>query len=512
MIPEGIGGWIRRRARSSSEHPAIVFQRREITYGELAERVDRLAAGLQGLGVAAGDRVAYLGSNHPSFVETLFAAGRLGAIMVPLNTRLAPAELGYMLGDSAPRVLVSGAEHETTAVAAAEDRDLIRVVVGVPESAPGAGVLDYDGVLRDADRDALVPASTTLDDPALIIYTSGTTGRPKGAVLSHGAITWNAVNVLADYDLTSTDRALMISPLFHVASLGMGCLPVLLKGATVLLEERFVPGDALRSIESLRATAISGVPTTFQLMTEDPAWATTDISSLRLLTCGGSAVPARVREAYEARGLAFSGGYGMTETSPGVTMLPAWHSVDHAGSSGLAHFFTRYRIRADDGTLAAPGRPGEIEVSGPNVFSGYWRNPEATEQAFTPDGWFRTGDVGIADEDGFLTISDRLKDMIISGGENVYSAEVEQAVMTIEGVTGVAVVGMPHERWGEVPHAVVTLAPGRTLDPEELVARLSLLLARYKVPRTLEIVTELPRTASGKVRKHELRRRAEDRA
>ncbi|GAA2749389.1 acyl-CoA synthetase [Amnibacterium kyonggiense] len=512
MIPEGIGGWLRRRAATSPDHPAIVFQREAIPYRALADRVDRLAAALQGLGVGPGDRVAYLGANHPSFVETLFAAARLGAVLVPLNTRLAPAELAYMLDDADPVVLVNGAGLESTAVAAVAGRELVRVVVGTPESAADPAALDWDRVLAGGDPAALVPATTTLDDPALIIYTSGTTGRPKGAVLTHGAITWNAINVLADYDLTSTDRALMISPLFHVASLGMGCLPVLLKGATVLLEERFVPGDALRSIEALRATAISGVPTTYQLMTEDPAWPTTDISSLRLLTCGGSAVPDRVREAYEARGLAFSGGYGMTETSPGVTMLPAPQSLAHGGSAGLAHFFTRYRIRAVDGALAPAGVPGEIEAAGPNVFAGYWRNPAATAAAFTDDGWLRTGDVGVADQDGFLTIADRVKDMIISGGENVYSAEVEQAIMTIEGVTGVAVLGMPHERWGEVPHAVVTLAPGRTLDPEELVARLSVLLARYKVPRTLEVVDDLPRTASGKVRKEELRRRAAARA
>jgi fatty-acyl-CoA synthase len=512
MIPDGIGGWLRRRAATSADHPAIVFQREAIPYGLLADRTDRLAAGLQALGVAAGDRVAYLGNNHPSFVESLFAVARAGAVLVPLNTRLAPAELAFMLDDAAPRVLISSAELESTATAATAGRALQRVVVGTPESAADPSAIPYDRLIVDADAAALVVAPTTFDDPALIIYTSGTTGRPKGAVLSHGAVTWNAINVLADYDLTSQDRALMISPLFHVASLGMGCLPVLLKGATVLLEERFVPADALRSIEALGATAISGVPTTFQLMTEDPAWATTDISSLRLLTCGGSAVPDRVREAYEARGLAFSGGYGMTEASPGVTMLPARHSVDHAGSAGLAHFFTKYRIRGADGALAAAGTAGEVEVLGPNVFSGYWGDPAATDDAFTPDGWLRTGDVGVADADGFLTIADRVKDMIISGGENVYSAEVEQAIMTIDGVTGVAVLGMPHDRWGEVPHAVVTLAPGRLLDPEELVARLSVLLARYKVPRTLEVVEELPRTASGKVRKQDLRRRAAEQA
>ena len=340
------------------------------------------------------------------------------------------------------------------------------------------------------------------------MYTSGTTGKPKGAVLTHGNLTWNALNVLVDYDLISTDRSLMISPLFHVASLGMGCLPALLKGATVLLEERFVPGEALQSIEKHRATAISGVPTTFQLMMEDPAWPSTDISSLRLLTCGGSAVPARVREAFEQRGLAFSGGYGMTEASPGITMLPPRFSEERAGSGGLAHFFSDFRITGATDELGS----GEIEARGPNIFSGYWGLEAASREAFTEDGWLRTGDVGRIDDLGFLFIEDRLKDMIISGGENIYSAEVELAIAAIEGVTGVAVIGVPHERWGEVPHAVVTLAADCSLDPEDMVALLSTRLARYKVPRTLEIVDELPRTASGKVRKQVLRERYADQA
>ncbi|TPX00502.1 long-chain fatty acid--CoA ligase, partial [Schumannella luteola] len=281
-------------------------------------------------GIRAGDRVAYLGNNHPSFVELLFASALLGAIFVPLNTRLAVRELAYMLGQSGSRLLVNTSPLEPEAAAAAAELGIPRIVV--VENHPDdpvtidAAVERFDALLAGAP-DARARPEVVLDDPAMIIYTSGTTGRPKGAVLTHGNLTWNALNVLADYDVVSTDRALMVSPLFHVASLGMGCLPVLAKGATLLLEERFVPGDALRTIERERATSISGVPTTFQLMVEAPEWATADLSSLRLMTCGGSPVPARVREAYEARGLHFSGGYGMTESAPGVTMLPPQHSV-----------------------------------------------------------------------------------------------------------------------------------------------------------------------------------------
>lgn len=513
MISDSIGTWPRRRAVKSADHTAMVFRDHSMSYAELADRVDRLAAALRARGVQFGDRVAYLGNNHPSFVETLFASTLLGAVFVPLNTRLSVPELEYMLEDSGAIMLVSGTTLEPAAAAASAGRALARIVVDDPDPTDPVTVApdveDYERSIREAPIDRPDPAPVNLDDRALIIYTSGTTGRPKGAVLTHGNLTWNALNVLVDYDITSADRALMISPLFHVAALGMGCLPVILKGATLLLEERFVPGDALRSIERLRATALSGVPTTFQMMLDDPAWESTDLSSLRMLTCGGSAVPERVRAAFEARGLSFSGGYGMTEASPGITMLPPSYSLERAPSAGLTHFFTAFRIRRADGTLAGPHERGEIEAVGPNVFLEYWGNEVATREAFVGDRWLRTGDIGYADEDGFLYVVDRAKDMIISGGENIYSAEVEQAIASIPGVTGVAVIGVPHDRWGEVPHAVVTLAPGQSLDPEEMVAQLSSRLARYKVPKSLEIVDQLPRTASGKVQKGVLRERYE---
>jgi fatty-acyl-CoA synthase len=511
MVPEGIGTWIRRRAVKSRGFPAIVFRDEEIAYEQLAERIDALAAGLQERGVKQGDRVAYLGNNHPSLIEALFASTMLGAIFVPLNTRLSIPELEFQLADSGAGVLISAASLEHQAAGAVTGLAVRRIVVNdpaTPPSRPAAGRADdYEAVIRTSGPLRGMP-SVTLGDPAIIIYTSGTTGRPKGAVLTHGNLTWNSVNTIVDYDVTSSTRQLIISPLFHVASLGMGCLPAFLKGAAVLLQERFVPGEALAAIERLKATSISGVPTTYQLMMEDPSWAATDISSLQTMTCGGSAVPGKVIAAYAERGLAFSGGYGMTETAPGIALMPPWHAADHAGAAGLAHFFTRFRIRdTETGELAGPGKRGEIEASGPNVLLEYWGRPDATAESFTPDGWFKTGDIGIADEDGFLTIADRVKDMIISGGENVYSAEVEQAIASIDGVTGVAVIGIPDQRWGEVPHAVVTLAPGARLDAQTMAAFLSERLARYKIPKTLEVIDEFPRTASGKVQKAVLRAR-----
>ena len=470
--------------------PALIFGDDELTYDALAGRVDRLANGLRGRGVREGDRVAYLGNNHPALVEALFGVTLVGAILVPLNTRLSVPELAYMLRDSGARTLFFAGELEERARVAAGEAGAVDLV-GVDDAGP-----DGMAALIAGASSTHAPGPASLEDPALIIYTSGTTGRPKGAVLTHGNLTWNAFNVLVDYDVTSETRALMISPLFHVASLGMGLLPTLLKGGTVVLAQRFVPGQALQLIERHRITALSGVPTTYQLLMEGPAWAETDLSSLRSLTCGGSAVPARVRQAYEARGLAFSSGYGLTETSPGATSLAPRHSVSRGESSGLAHFFTEVRVEADG---------GEVEVRGPNVFAGYWDNPDATQSAFTPDGWLRTGDLGRLDEEGFLTIVDRAKDLIISGGENIYPAEVELAIMTLPEVTGAAVIGVPDDRWGEVPHAVLTLRPGATLTEAGFVDHLSQRLARYKVPRTFEIVDELPRTASGKVQKHLLR-------
>lgn len=281
---------------------------------------------------------------------------------------------------------------------------------------------------------------------------------------------------------------------------------MLLKGGTLILQEKFEPSAVLRAVEEYGVTSLSGVPTTFQLLSEHELWESADLSSLQMLTCGGSAVPSRVLEAYEARGLGFSGGYGMTETAPGATVLLADQSREKMGSAGLPHFFTDIRIVDERGADLPVGNVGEILISGPNVIKEYWHRPEATASSYFDEIWLRSGDMGFVDEQGFLFISDRLKDMIISGGENIYPAEVEQKIMELPNVDSVAVIGIPDEKWGEVPRAVVILKEGTTLSAEQLMEFLDGKIARYKIPRSLVLVDEFPRTASGKIRKPDLRK------
>jgi fatty-acyl-CoA synthase len=507
MYNQGVGSWLQRRRAKSAGNTALIYGDTPVGYDELAGRVDRLANALRERGVQQGDRVAYLGENHPSFLETFFAAGTLGAIFVPLNTRLAPPEIQFALQDSGSVVLINAEALDGLAVSGSRDTAVLhRLVVRGSASSDDVpdGAEDYAAALAAAPAER-IDVRVTLDDTAIILYTSGTTGRPKGAVLTHGNITWNSYNVLVDYDVASTDVALVISPMFHVASLGMGVLPVLLKGGTLLLEAGFVPGRALSLIEKYRATMISGVPTTYQMLAEHEAWDSTDLSSLKKITCGGSAVPVRVMEAYESRGLSFSGGYGMTETAPGATSLQPDRSRDKMGSVGLPHFFTDVRIVDPLGAVQAPGAVGEIQIKGPNVIREYWNRPDATAGSFADGEWFRSGDIGYADEEGFIYIADRLKDMIISGGENIYPAEVEQLIIELEAVASVAVIGVPDEKWGEVPRAIITIRGGHTVTEAEVRAHLEGRLARYKIPKSVVIVDEMPRTASGKIRKADLR-------
>ncbi|MFD5648698.1 long-chain fatty acid--CoA ligase [Streptomyces sp. NPDC127039] len=501
MLNQGIGSWPARRARKTPDRIAVVHEDRTRTYRDLHQRVLRLAHALRALGTERGDRIAYLGPNHPAFLETLFAAGTLGAVFVPLNTRLAAPELAYNLSDSGSTVLVHGPEHaETARAAVAEAGARHRIALAGPDD----GGLGYEDLLSEAATGPL-DEPVAPDDPCMIMYTSGTTGRPKGAVLSHANIIWNSVNVLVDTDLRGDEVTLVVAPLFHTAGLNMTCLPTLLKGGRVVLLGAFDAEHVLEVVESRRVTYMFGVPTMYDAMAARPRWRTTDLSSLRTVNCGGAPVPSRTIATYLARGLAFSQGYGMTEASPGVLFLDKEQTSDKAGSAGVPHFFTDTRVVLPDGREAGPGERGEILVHGPNVMTGYWGRAEDTEAAFTDDGWLRTGDVARTDADGCAYIVDRVKDMFVSGGENVYPAEVEDALLTHPDVAECAVIGVPDPVWGEVGRAVVVLSPDARAETDDILGHLKGRLAKYKIPKSLVVTEALPRTASGKIIKPAVR-------
>ncbi|WP_327707920.1 long-chain fatty acid--CoA ligase [Streptomyces sp. NBC_00464] len=501
MRNQGIGSWVVRRNRRTPRRTALVHEGRAFTYAELHERSTRLAHALRTSGVRRGDRVAFLGPNHPAYLETLFASGLLGAVFVPLNTRLALPELLHQTTDSGCRVLVHARQPGERVKALAEGSG-IGAVIAV-EQGPGES---YEELLAGAGTEP-VDEEVGHEDVCLIMYTSGTTGRSKGAVLTHGNIVWNSLNVLVDTDLASDEVALVGAPLFHTAALNMSCLPTLLKGGTVVLESSFDAARSLELIEQHGVTCMFGVPTMYDSMVSAPGWATADLSSLRNLLCGGAPVPSRTAQACLDRGLTFVQGYGMTETSPGALVLGRADSLGHAGSAGVPHFFTDVEILLPSGERAATGEKGEVVVSGPNVTPGYWNLPEATAAAFLDGARFRSGDVATVDADGFVTLVDRLKDMIISGGENIYPAEVEDVLLGHPAVAEAAVIGVPDPKWGEVGRAVVVLRADAAVTADELITHLRDRLARYKVPRSVVLTTGLPRNATGKLLKAPIRAR-----
>jgi O-succinylbenzoate-CoA ligase len=495
MYNEGLGSWPARRARKTPHRTALIHQGHAITYAELHERSTRLAHALRDTGIRRGDRIAYLGPNHPSFLETLFAAGLLGAIFVPLNTRLTAPEIAYELRDCGAISLLHAPSHTALAETAREETSIRTTIM--------ADSPQYEQLLAAASTEP-VDEPVPLDDICIIMYTSGTTGRPKGAMLTHANLTWNAVNVLVDHDLITDEVALVSAPLFHTAGLNMLTLPVLLKGGACVLVEAFDPGSTLDLIKEHRVTFMFGVPAMFDQVARHPHWEHADLSSLRILTCGGSPVPTPLIAAYQQRGLTFLQGYGMTEASPGTLFLDAEHAVSKAGSAGVPHFFSDVRVVRTDLTPVGVGETGEVVVSGPHVMPGYWGLPQESESALVK-GWFRSGDAARIDEDGYVTIVDRLKDMIISGGENIYPAEVEDALLAHPGIAECAVIGVPDDKWGEVGRAVVVPCTDAVIDPDEVLASLSGRLAKYKIPKTVVVAESLPRTASGKLLKTRLR-------
>jgi fatty-acyl-CoA synthase len=505
MTPDiGLGNWLYQRAQRTPHRNALTFEGTTLTYAQLQDRIDRLASGLRVNGVCRGDRVGFLGLNQPAFLETLFAAARLGAIFVPLNFRLSGAELSYIIGDAGVHTLIVDAPHQPVI-------DRIRAELpcrryfSADHPAEGWPTV---AALIEAHAPIRLAASAAEDDVAVIMYTSGTTGRPKGAMLTHGNLWWNNINVLLAYDVRESDVSLLVAPLFHIGGLNVNSLVIWQKGGHIVLHRSFDPARSLDDIARYSVTTMFAVPAMLLFMSQHPNFATADLASLETIVCGGAPVPEPLMRLYAGRGVPINQGYGLTETSPFVTFLaPEW-GMTKLGSAGRAPVFAEVRVvDADSREIRTPKEKGEIITRGPHIMKGYWNNPEATAAAIDSEGWFHTGDIGYLDEDGFLFIADRLKDMVITGGENVYPAEVESVLYDHPAIAEIAVIGLPDEQWGEAVVAIVALKPDASLELEELRTFALDRLARYKLPRRLEIMPALPRNPAGKVLKFQLRAR-----
>jgi fatty-acyl-CoA synthase len=489
---------IDRNAAFAPDKPAINFAGTTLSYAALAERIAATARALKSqLGIGRGDRVAILSLNHPDYLVLLYACARLGAMLVPLNWRLAVPEQLFILTDASVKALVV-------------EEAFAPLIAPLKQALPDVRILgldfspSFDNLLVSGSGDGRNP-HVDLSSPLLIVYTSGTTGRPKGAVLRQEALVWNAVMSQHMHDMTAADHVLTVLPLFHVGGLNIQTTPALQIGATVTLHARFAPDATLDAFTSDKPTLTVLVPATMQAVIEHPYWSATDVTCLRALTTGSTQVPQGLVDAFTTRGLPVLQVYGSTETCP-VAVYTRAGGDQRAGSTGLPGLVCEARVVDDNGDEVAPGVAGEIAVRGPNVFLEYWGNTAATAETLR-EGWYHSGDIGTRDADGHFFIHDRKKNMIISGGENIYPAEVERVLVAHPDVSEGAVIGRPDPKWQEVPIAYVVRRPGCAVDARALEAHLLTQLARFKVPREYVFVDALPRNAMGKVQHFVLRER-----
>ncbi len=492
---------IDRNASFTPDKPAICFAGAALNYAGLAGRIANAARALKsGLGVGHGDRVAILAANHPDYLVLLYACARLGAMLVPLNWRLAVPEQIYILCDASVKALV--VEQTFADVIAPLKMALPDVrIVGLDFVPDGA--VSLEELLAAASGDGRNP-HVDFADPLLVVYTSGTTGRPKGAVLRQDALVWNAVMSQHMHDMTAADHILTVLPLFHVGGLNIQTTPALQVGATVTLHPRFAPGATLDAIANDRPTLTVLVPTTLQAIIEHPRFGAANLASLRAITTGSTQVPQPLIDPFVARGVPVLQVYGATETSPIAIYTRLAGDWRRPGSTGLPGLACEARIVDEAGRELPAGATGEIAVRGPNVFFEYWGNTAATAEALR-EGWYFTGDIGERDADGHFYVRDRKKHMMISGGENIYPAEIERALLEHPDVVEAAVIGRPDPKWQEVPVACITRRAGCEVDAAQLEAHCLARLARFKVPREYVFLDALPRNAMGKVQHFRLK-------
>jgi fatty-acyl-CoA synthase len=489
--------WIERSAAFAPDKLAIRFADSDLSYAGFAQLIRQTGARLAALGVKRGDVVAYLGRNHPEMLALLFGCARCGALVVPLNWRHATPEHARVLSDCTPRAVLVDATFTPRAQTLRDDfRDMVWMTLG---DAPASWIA-WDAI--DGAPSA-TPDMTGLEDPVLICYTSGSTGAPKGVVLTQNALLWNALNSTHMHDLTSDDRVLTTLPLFHVGGLNILTLPAFHSGASVYLHEQFDPVATIEAIERGRITLTVLVPAQLTAMMEHPRWREADLSSLRMITTGSTIISDSFIRKVNSRGLRVVQVYGSTETCPIAAYVRAENTDRKAGAAGLPALHCEVRVVDEEDNDMPAGRDGEIVVRGPNVSGGYWRAPKVTAETYR-GGWYHSNDIGHFDEEGYLHVVSRKTDMIISGSENIYPAEIENVLLECSTIIEACVVGRPDQRWGEAAVAFIVLQPGAQMSEAEVRALLEGRIARFKHPREIRFTDALPRTALGKVMRAEL--------
>ncbi len=505
--------WIAFHADRTPDKLAMIDQDsgQRFTYGEFNDRAARLAAYLRHeWGAQKGDRLAILAKNSVDYFAFEFACIKLGALMLPLNWRLAEPELRFILNDAAPIGLVYDGEfaERIPGMAGTPLRHYLRLDFGAP---PANSHPSYEEAIAATRDQVVMDAQTTHDDALTIMYTAGTTGHPKGVLITHGMTLWNAVNITTPTGLNHDSVFYGVLPTFHTGGLNLYANPILHLGGTNIIARQFDPALALATLSdpALGVTHFFGVPSIYLFLSQHADFETTDLSRIHSWGCGGAPMPVAVLEQYARRGIIIQLGFGMTETSPTVFLIDKARALKKPTSVGKPLLHTRVRVVTDEFRDVQPGQVGEVVISGPNITPGYWQRPDANADSFTLDEhgnrWLHSGDAGTVDDEGCIYIVDRYKDMYISGGENVYPAEVEQVLYQLPQVAEAAVIGTPDATWGECGLAILVLKPGMSVEPDAVIAHCRANLAKFKVPKHVAFIDVLPRNAAGKVLKRELK-------
>ncbi len=494
-----LGTYIAKRAMLNPDKEALVCEDRRFTWAEGNANTNKLAHAMRRLGVGHGDRVALLALNEPEYIDMFYGLGKIGAILVPINYRLAGPEMEYILSDSGAKVFVFGPEYAEIVNSIRSNVEVERFIA-LGESVPDWADSYSELVGRESTEEPEIAGGD--DDVLTILYTSGTTGRPKGAMLTHYNYFCCSTNILATVgDLG--DTSLLVLPLFHIGGLATVPMAPQLGSRGVMLRS-LDPKRFLELVEEEKVTAFGSVPALLQILKMVPGWEKYDWSSVKKVFVYAAPLPVALLEEYQAQGIDVRNLYGLTESTGSGTVIDGEHSLIKAGSCGLPEFLAEVKLVDEEDNEVGPDEVGQVLLRGDFVMKGYWNNPEATAQTIR-NGWLYTGDIGRRDSDGYLYIMDRLKDMIISGGENIYPAEIEDVLMRHPKIQDVGVIGYPDKMWGEAVRAVVVVAPGETLTEEEVIRWTDGKVGRFKMPKSVVFTDALPRTPTGKILKRELR-------